>query len=131
MVISHFEKFLRAAVGIKKRLHKRVLEGQIRGSFWLKVHCFVLVTDFFITTMAMAVQEEPQRLERVRPISEVVKKLEIAEYAMQEYDWRWRCVVDNGIRAMVKWTRLMLSIRVVDLHEMRARIPVENFECVE
>ena len=72
-----------------------------------------LVTGVFIT-MAMAVQEEPQRLERVRPISEVVKKLEIAEYAMQEYDWRWRCVVDKGLRAICKWTRFMLTIRVVD-----------------
>ena len=96
-----------------------------------------LVAGVFIT-MAMAVQEEPQRLERVRPISEVVnevlqeeKKTAIAEYAIQEYVFRWRCVVDNGIRAIVKWTRLMLSIRVVDLHEMRARIRVENFECVD
>ena len=77
-----------------------------------------LVTGVFIT-MAMAVQEEPQRLERVLPISEVVEKLALAEYAMKEYDWRWRCVVDNGIRAIVKWTRLMLSIRVVDLHAMK------------
>ena len=59
------------------------------------------------------------------------KKTAIAEYAMKEYDWRWRCVVDNGIRAIVKWTRLMISIRVADLHEMRARIRVENFECVD
>jgi len=71
------------------------------------------VTGDFIT-MAMAVQEEPQRLERVLPISEVVEKLERAEYAMKEYDWRWTCVVDKGLRAICKWTRLMLTIRVVD-----------------
>ena len=72
-----------------------------------------LVTGVLIT-MAMAVQEEPQRFEGFLPISEVVEKLARAEYAMKEYDWRWTCVVDKGLRAICKWTRLMLTLSTVN-----------------
>ena len=65
-------------------------------------------------TKDMAAQEKPQRLEQVVPISEVVNRLEKAEYAMKEYDWRWTRVVDKGIRAICKWTRLILTITTVE-----------------
>ena len=85
-----------------------------------------------IVTNDMAVQEEPHRLEQVLPISEVVKKLERAEYAMKEYDWRWTRVVDKGIRVICKWTRLMLTIATVQFFpELNPRLRVEKMPCVD
>ena len=89
------------------------------------------VTGVFITK-DIAAQEEPHRLERFLPISEVVKKLEKAEYAMKEYEWRWTRVVDKSIRAICKWTRLMLTIATVEFFpELNPRLRVENMQCVD
>lgn len=87
------------------------------------------VTGVFITK-DMAVQEEPHRLEQVLPISEVVKKLERAEYAMKEYDWRWTRVVDKGIRAICKWTRAYNCHGGV-FPELNPRLRVESMQCVD
>ena len=90
--------------------------------------CFLVAGVLIAMAMEwqMASQEEPQRLERVRGIAEVVNEVlqeqraeAIARQAMQAYDARWTRVVDNAERAIVRWTRFMLWFRVVDLHEMR------------
>ena len=65
-------------------------------------------------TKDIAVQEIPHRLDPVLPMSDNEKKLEKAEYAMKEYDWRWTRVVDKEIRAICKWTRLMLTIATLE-----------------